>query len=172
MGSLILQRAYNNDFSRFLSEEEYESMCRAVCVHMCGYHDTDPANSQTQYRWNLLRNETDTVKRILHPLSLADTFAAFGNSEEAIQQIIASRPSFVEYINQSANLMNGMHNKDGIIIQVKGTSGSGKSTLVRQMISFFGINNIVLIDRDDILNHHRFIIINFILKKIINRLYF
>jgi hypothetical protein len=149
MGSMILQRAFNAAFSNFLSKEEYESMCRAICVHMCGYHDTDTMNSQTQYKWDLLSKESDTVKQILLPLSLADTFAAFGNSEEGIQQVINSRPSFEQYIHQLCDLSPYLAN--GVIVQLKGTSGSGKSTIVRQLIELFGIDNIVLIDRDDIM---------------------
>jgi hypothetical protein len=154
MGSMILQRAYNNNFSEFLSKTEYETMCRAVCVHMCGYHNTDATDEQTQYKWNLLALEVNDVKRILHPLSLADTYAAYGNSEDDIQKIVDSRYSFVNTIMQNitlsltflSNLLIG-----GAIIQIKGTSGSGKSTLVSQLVSFFGSDKVMVIDRDDVM---------------------
>lgn len=161
MGSMILQGLYNPEaHSIFVSQEEWEGMCRAISVHMCGYHETSLQKEDTGIKWNQLRLETDFVKQILVILSIADTFAAYPDDETRKQKenytdFMESRRLFKVAIGQpyNHNLFNRICAGHGALFSVLGMSGSGKSTMIQNLIDLlisFGIprDRIVIVERD------------------------
>jgi hypothetical protein len=73
VGASILLLAYNEEFSKHFTKEEWNNIARTVCIHMCGYKETE-LNEQTFYKWNLFRLENVEVKNNLCYLSCDDNY--------------------------------------------------------------------------------------------------
>jgi hypothetical protein len=159
MGSMILQGLYNPEtFDNFLTQEEWETICRTVSVHMCGYHDTFCADKWTLAKWNQLRLESAGVKQLLVSLSVADTYAAIPDitiERIAYDQFLESRKTFEEIISKvyDHGAFKAVYRSHGTLFSILGISGSGKSTMIKQLIAFLqsvGIEKkkILVVERD------------------------
>ena len=152
MGSGLLLRAWNTNFEKFFTKNEWTTMARTIHVHMYGYHATDPVLEQTKYKWNLLCSETSEVKDILYFLSQADHFGAIRNEpDDANIKYIDSRKYFKEAINQPCE--SEKYTAGGIIVAICGPSGAGKSTIAEpiKMICTDKEREYVHINRDNIM---------------------
>jgi len=160
MGSGIMQQAYNEEFARFISKDEWEIMARTVCVHMCGYHEHNPDIEQTKYKWSLLQLESEKVKEILYPLSIADHLAAIrkkGQVKEIDHKVfMESRILFKNFISQTEfdnTQFMKKYTLNGMILMICGMSSAGKSTITSKIVTAlkkFGVDMCV-IERDDVL---------------------
>lgn len=151
MGSGLLLRAWNTDFEKFFTKNEWATIARTINVHMYGYHATDPNSEQTKYKWGLLCSETNEVKDILYFLSQADHFGAIRNeSDDANIKYIDSRKYFKEAISRSCEPEK--YTSGGIIISLCGL-GTGKSTMAESIktICVSKRREYVYINRDNIM---------------------
>lgn len=157
IGSGILSMIWNKDYEKFFTKGNWEDMTRTICVHMCGYRETDKDSIQAKYVWSLLRLENNKVKNYLYYLSIGDHFGAIRTipTHSDPQIFEYSRKDFQKNINEPFDVVqfykdNGFH---GFVIMVRGMSNSGKSTYVKSLINLLGklkIKNIV-IDGDQIM---------------------
>lgn len=129
-GALILSRLYNPNFALYISQPDYEVMCRTISVHMCSYHMTDFQSNWNKDRVNSTRAESDAVKDSLMNLSHGDVFAAFSpmNSSEAFSKTRTEYKQMLEepYISTGSKY----------VFVMNGRSGSGKSFVSNILISF------------------------------------
>lgn len=143
-GSMILSRIYHPDFAQFISKDEYETMCRAISIHMCSYHIVDFQSNWSQNRANSTRIETDSVKSILNCLSFGDVFGAFSELND-YDIFLSSRSLYNELISQKYETT-----KCGYAFFVRGRSGSGKSfvsNLLKNLLESLGLK-VAHIERD------------------------
>ncbi len=146
-GSMILSRLYNPDFAKFISKTDYETMCRAISIHMCSYHITDFQSNWNQERVNSTRIESDNVKQILMNLSYGDVFAAISplNNSEAF---IKTRVDYLEMISSDFVM-----NQNKYVFVMNGRSGSGKSFMANILANLVKTKNMTVnhIQRDIII---------------------
>ncbi|NBX77525.1 MAG: hypothetical protein EBQ92_13305 [Proteobacteria bacterium] len=153
-GQLTLSSMYNEAFG--FTFQEWESLCRAVGVHMCGYHDTDPnQNLNTRVKWSHLSFETLPVKEILQFLSVGDKLGAIPipsiyNYENDLN-FLDSRNKFKSFIQRDPiSVQIGNH----LILTITGRSASGKTHFIKNvlqpMFDQHGVRFIV-VSRDDIM---------------------
>ena len=143
-GSMILSRIYNPDFAQFISNTDYETMCRVIAIHMCSYHIVDFQSNWSQERVNSTRIESDSVKSILNCLSYGDVFGAFSELND-YNVFLSSRSSYNELISQKYDT-----SKQKYAFFVRGRSGSGKSFvshLLKNLLESLGLK-VVHIERD------------------------
>jgi hypothetical protein len=98
IGSLILSRI-GQYFVKFFNKDEWYAICRAVSVHMCGYHCTDFETENAQMKCQYLSHENELTKKILFHLSFADTFGKFSDDYD-YDEFIQSRIHFAQLITQ------------------------------------------------------------------------
>ena len=158
-GAGILIKLWHNGFSEFFDKESWENSCRSISVHMCGYSETNFDTEQAEYKMNLLRTETQQVKKILYHMSFGDKLGAWHEDEVSLEpNFIVSRQRFKDEIEKDFDF--NKFKKDnklyGTIIQICGMSSSGKSTFIKKIIESFlenGINtkSIEIVERDMIM---------------------
>lgn len=157
LGSGLLLRLWNNNFGEPFTKIVWEEICRTVCVHMCGYHDHDPNDIDTQYKWNLLTTEHPVVKENLLYLSVGDYFGAIRDDSVSCvnkETFLKSRDEFLKYIRHTANTDTFFKSNnfiaDKIIIFVRGSSGSGKTTCINKISSYLDRHcNKITVTKDD-----------------------
>jgi Adenylylsulphate kinase len=155
MGSGILAQLWNPSFGSTISLKNWETMCRAICVHMCGYHENDSTSVNACYKWSLLQIENTDVKQLLLPLSIGDSFSAFRfpHVENDVSDVIMSREKFASAITHEFDFVKFVETyglTNGLVILMRGMSGSGKSTvsnMIRTMLESNGVP-VVLVERD------------------------
>lgn len=100
MGCGVMLNVWCKELEEFFTKDEWEDMCRAICVHMCGYHETDETRRHTKYKWKLLSLENKNVKNSLLTLSVSDHFAGIKSPKvkEDPNIYINSRIIFEEYL--------------------------------------------------------------------------
>jgi hypothetical protein len=138
MGAGLLARIWTPAFG--ISQNVWETICRTISVHMCGYHECDHTSSETQYKWDLLSHEPDEVKKMLTYLSVGDYFGGIKGAsvQQDVDAYLASRPRFNEHIMRpfDSNFLT-KYNLTGIMIVIRGMSGSGKSRCVSLLAEQF-----------------------------------
>ena len=160
MGCGILMEAWTSnsaEFSKLFTYNEWSTICRTISCHMCGYHETDQTLTTTQFKWGLLRSETDDVKQYLYHLSFGDHFGRFGQSDVSennlfeLDMFLSSREHFNRYIRRP--FLTSPYTSNGVIIFLYGPSASGKSSCVKTLSDFFESNSIpfVTIERDNLM---------------------
>lgn len=152
---IMLQLFVKNSF---FSYTEWENMCRAISVHMCGYHSDDYSKPSTIYKMNLLSMERSRVLYMLNHLMYGDSLGKIPDQEldtETPEIILSRREKFIEHTQKRFNIIDFfLDNKlNGILIKLCGQSGSGKSTYAKFLIGEFAKHNIpmhkiVWIERD------------------------
>ena len=148
IGSLILIRI-GQYFEQFFSKEEWYAICRAVGVHMCGYHCTDFEAENAQMKCQYLSHENELTKKILFHLSFADTFGKFSDDHN-YDEFIESRIPFAQLIMQKYDSL--LKTFIGNLIMIQGSSATGKSTFsetfARELAEIYGSENVINISRD------------------------
>lgn len=161
MGSGILLQAFagSDQFKTYFSESDFEDIARTVCVHMCGYHETNKESREAKYKWSLLRIENPRVKNYLTHLSFGDHFGALRKStvRENAKEYELSRNEFITCVNDEFDIEQFLsaNQLKGLILVVRGMSGSGKSYFVKNLITYLSekvhISQIAHIERDQIM---------------------
>jgi len=130
IGSLILIKL-DTFFIPYFGPAKWNSICRAVCIHMCGYHEKDFTNQITKTKWSFLSLESESVKRLLIPLSIADQYGRFPkvNDDEEFEE---SYPKFVEHVMENDSEV--VHDYDCVAIFTQGQSASGKTSISNEII--------------------------------------
>lgn len=145
MGSGLLANAYNDQFAVYFNKDEWDDICRTICVHMCGYHATTFTDKWTEKRINMLRCENVVVKKLLTSLSYGDHFGAIRKEElyESADDFISSRKVFSELISPDfiSDEFFTKYNHN-IMLVLYGMSASGKSTLRKQLEDYLLEKNI------------------------------
>jgi hypothetical protein len=155
IGGIILQKAYSPTFG--FTYDEWDTLCRCVSIHMCGYHCTDETSPITQSKWLRLSLETESVKKALTYLSVGDKIGNIRADELAKdEEFFASREKFVQSLNTEIPDQSKIFSKlgtSGLIIVIAGGSAAGKSTLAGQLMSYFTENDIgsTYVSRDSIM---------------------
>jgi len=156
LGSGILSGLYHPDFP--IKREEWSYLCRAIAVHMCGYHASSEADSFNALKWRLYRLESQEVKNLLVHLSVADVKSCIPDEGYEVKDLVPSREHFCEFIGQDfvwSEVVSHFRSK-GMIIMVRGTSCSGKSTMVNRLVSF--ISEIISEKKIKVLERDRYTI--------------
>jgi len=139
---------------KYFTADERVTMARAICVHMCGYHETNKNSIKAKYAWPLLRLESAAVKDYLYHLSIADRFGAYADVSvaEDAERFIKSRDDFLSAITEPFSgkefyKANGFH---GMVIFARGMSGSGKSWIGKAISDFLVEHKCsnVIVERD------------------------
>jgi hypothetical protein len=155
IGGIILQKAYTPSFG--FGIEMWDTLCRCVSVHMCGYHCTDETNPITQSKWLRLSLETEDVKKALLYLSVGDGIGNIRTDElKYDEQLFASRKKFIQSLETTITEPSKIFTKlgtNGLIIVIAGSSGAGKSTLASQLTAYFTVHEIgtTYVSRDSIM---------------------
>jgi len=153
--STVITTIDKTDFSKYFNKTQMENMARTVCVHMCGYHETDRNSIQATYTWSLLRLENQNVKEYLYYLSYADHFGACRDPGLTISpdKFLLSRNDFKEEINKEFRYDEFFKSNclDNIIILVRGMSRSGKSVLTSNISKHLKNVPHIIIERDAIM---------------------
>ena len=107
MGCGIMLNVWCDELANFFTQTEWQNMCRAISVHMCGYHETDKSFRHTKYKWKLLSLENSSVKEHLVRLSMSDHFAGIKSKKAKEDPIvyINSRKDFEENIFSNVLIM-------------------------------------------------------------------
>ena len=129
-GALILSRLYNPNFALYISQADYEIMCRTISVHMCSYHMTDFQSNWNKDRVNSTRAESDAVKDSLMNLSYGDVFSAFSPMNNS-KAFVETRAQYKQMISEPYILSGSK-----FVFVMNGRSGSGKSFVSNILISF------------------------------------
>ena len=158
LGSGLLLQMWTEQFGEPYTKEIWEEICRTIAIHMCGYHQHDHEDKDTQYKWSILTSETLNVKRNLYYLSFGDHFG--GIPEDTVEKVsdtiyINSREQFINMINNSLppKAFYEMNNLNGLVIFVRGRSASGKSTCGKMIQNMMSERNIKcrIVERDRII---------------------
>jgi hypothetical protein len=155
LGAGILLQAWTLDgMGKYFNKETWEEMSRTVSMHMCGYSENDASREQTQFKWNLLANESGNVKNMLFYMSMADRFGTIKTDGES-----EGRNNDDKFKNSREEFKNSLtckcdhskYTKNGMCIMLCGMSAAGKSTLVEKIIETCDSvkkDMCVVIDRD------------------------
>lgn len=156
-GACIMSQFFCPNIEKFITKDEWETMCRTINVHMCSYHTTTK-DDWTDLKRDIARIESKEVKDLSIPLSFADTFGKIcPQSLSNTNQFIDSREQYNKDVNQPFNVdymeKNG---KKTLCFFVRGKSGGGKSYFVEELIKHLlsmGYNNthLVVVSRDEIM---------------------
>lgn len=155
IGGIILQKAFSPAFG--FSDDEWDTLCRCVSIHMCGYHCTDETSPNTQSKWLRLSLETESVKKTLTYLSVGDKIGNICPVELAKdEEFFSSREKFIQSLNNVIPDQSKIFSKlgtSGLLIVIAGASGAGKTTLARQLMCYFAENDIgtTYVSRDSIM---------------------
>lgn len=154
MGSGIMQQLYCVEMNKMFTKVEWETMCRAICTHMCGYHVKDYNSKEAKYKMEMLKFETTDVKQLLYHLSYGDSTAKISSVIEE-NDILDRREKFIENITGDFNILaiTAKNKLNGCIIKLCGQSASGKSTITKLIKNYLQSQNvleeqIVCIERD------------------------
>lgn len=139
IGGVILQRSFSPLFG--FSTDEWDDICRAVTVHMCGYHESDHTSPTVQPKWTRLALERPNVKKLLCPLSIGDNGGKVESSPalDFFQKVLDSRKVFSEFLSvcmDDGNVFKKL-GTSGLVITIMGTSAAGKTTLAKSIIKLF-----------------------------------
>ena len=157
IGSGIFLMAFTDETEKIISSEEWEKIGRTICIHMCGYHETNMNNHQAKYTSSLLRIEDPIVKENLLYLSYGDYLGGIRNSKiiNNAKEFIDSRGNFIDEITKKFDQATffKQNNLNGLVILVRGMSGSGKSTFTKDLSNHLENLKIphIIIERDQIL---------------------
>lgn len=159
-GSGILLKMWNDGYGPWFTKDEWETMCRTVAVHMCGYHETTLDSENAKYKLPLLRFETPQVKNMLYWLSYADRSGAVPepHAHEDHEEYLKFRDTFKAEIMKPFDLQEfkSKYGLRGTIIEICGMSASGKSTLAEKLLEYLGQkidkSAIVYVERDQIMS--------------------
>lgn len=152
-GEMILRGMYTpqNGFSF----DQWEIICRAVGVHMCGYHETNPYDFFTNQKWNHIALEMKQVKDVLICLSVGDKLGAIPHQsiydKEIYNRFIISRNAFVKHCQKDPETVPVGTN---LVVVVTGHSASGKTHFVNEvLVPYFDRYDVryVIVRRDDIM---------------------
>jgi len=158
IGAGIIGMAWNPNFNKFFTIEEWNNISRVVACHMCSYHETDPIRLHTLLKWDIARLESVNVKNMLLKMSYGDFFGSVRDpsvfSEREIVEFMQSRKVYKEYIDSPFNLEEIIvrHNigKNTVIV-IRGMSGSGKSSIRNKIVTLLGNENTYVVERDNII---------------------
>jgi Ni2+-binding GTPase involved in maturation of urease and hydrogenase len=143
MGAGILAMLWSDAYVTIhpvFTKDNWEHLSRVVCVHMCGYHDTDPSSANSLYKHPLLCIECKHVKQLLIPMSIGDNFGGVKADRvaENCADIVGTRDAFAVAISADGIATFVERNPfKAFVIFVRGMSGSGKSTIVQQFVNHF-----------------------------------
>src|SRR3989338_8914009 len=156
MGAGILGQMYNSKFAEFFSPTQWEEICRAVCCHMCSYHEIDSSSSNAQFKWSLASSECSEVKAMLPIMSIGDHFGAIAEETKSeVDDFLESRKQYSATLNMEFDATKFMttHSLSGIVIFVRGMSGSGKSYFCEKLVSFLTESEVsyTVVSRDEII---------------------
>ena len=144
-GSLILDNF--EILKKYISNEEYESMKRAICVHMCGYHSIDIKDNYTNKRWSMLSIENDLTKKLLRILRVGDSHGKICNIKlNDNKEVMETQEIFYDKIK--INNYNFEKYKK-ILILMCGNSSSGKSYLSKKIVELLNEDKISILSRDE-----------------------
>lgn len=135
-GACILSQFFCSEIQHFISKDEWETMCRAINVHMCSYHSTDE-DEWSQHRRTLAQLETPEVKTLLVPLSFGDTFGKISTLSES-DAFVASRAAYNQTVSQEfdATCFMEKNKKKTMCFFLRGKSGHGKSFFAKKLTEF------------------------------------
>jgi hypothetical protein len=142
-GSLLQQLLISGAYSEWFTTQDIETITHTVCIHMCGYHVSDPKSPEAEHKWPLLATAPESCKRYLTTLSVADHFGAIGKTSdlENDRKFMMSRGPLDRSLNCPDNTLakfipkNGLN---GIMVVLHGHSASGKSTLAQSLAERYG----------------------------------
>jgi hypothetical protein len=160
LGAKIVLSAYNDEFAEIFSPTEWSNISETINVHMCGYHDCNSKNKDTQYKWDLLNLENKQVKNILRYLRDGDHYGGIGDEsvdkdDDAHEK---SRDDFNRIVSDNDTVFDSKkfmqkYALNGFVIFVRAMSASGKSVMVKKLANLLTINGIrfALVERDQII---------------------
>mgnify|MGYP001430077387 CR=1 FL=1 len=160
MGSGILNTIWcgSKEFEKYFNIDEWENISRTICIHMCGYHETNKNDINARYKWSLLRIENKNIKENLYYLSFGDHYGAIRNESEKSDSKIfnESREDFKEDISSEFDIdsffkKNKLNN---LILMVQGMFSSGKSYTIKLITNHLSKLDIpfTIINRDQIMS--------------------
>lgn len=170
MGQMILTRLWGENYSKYFSLEQWESIvCDVVGKHMCGYRC--PCKSERElaedsmwsYKINLFRLSTPEGRKHLHLLSTSDAVGAYPDPDCMINLIEygESRRFLKETFDKEfdPDQLNRDRMARGMIISLFGCSAEGKTTIAGEIIEYldklgFSRDRCHLLSRDDFVMTH------------------
>lgn len=164
IGAKKVQYLWTNSMSKCISYNDYRNVCRAIHMHMCGYHDTHC--QKNLYKRHMLLIENRSVLSLLSINSFGDSGGKIAaqisedsditTSTDALNEMQKFR-DFVLNENNKFDLKfitstfktksNQMIRTNKLIFFLIGTSGSGKTWILNQMLEKYQ-NQISYVSRD------------------------
>jgi hypothetical protein len=151
-GSCILSQFFSPQIEEFVTQNEYESMVRAIGVHMCSYHTTT-IDEWSTYRLMSAQIETDDVRNLILCLYYGDKLGKV--SQEDHSNINSLHKSYTEFIQLPCDIKNLMKSHKFTVpcFFVRGASGAGKThfiydELIPLLSKYFDSRQLEVISRD------------------------
>ena len=153
----FLMEIYNKEFCKIIPYNEWEAMCRAVNIHMNGYHLDDIENVQNRIKWYLFRLESHLTKMLLYHLSIGDTLGhlTYEHIVEDTKKFLESRKLIADFMTKDFSSVEfcELASVSKFIIVLRGMPCSGKTQLRLRIQNKLADLNIAykIIERDDVM---------------------
>lgn len=170
MGQMILTRLYGENYAKYFSLEQWESIvCDVVGKHMCGYRCPCKSTAELEedsmwsYKLNLFRLSSPDARKHLHRLSTADAVGAYPDADCLIdlKDYGKSRRFIFDEFQKvfDPDQLNKDRMARGLVVSLFGCSAEGKTTMAMGIIDHLekkGIarNRCHVLSRDDFVMIH------------------